>query len=108
MPIRQIQLRDGTVRRQRCRIDNPRVRNEFQQPLKKLLAELLPPELAEIAVPEQRKQHFFLECGFGRRSEENSFLTGEFKNCFGVRHIGQIEQLEETINRVAVVEIRKR
>src|ERR1043166_5210524 len=50
-PVGQIQLRNGGVRRQRRRIQHPRIRRHFQQALKKIFAEILAPEITQVPIP---------------------------------------------------------
>src|SRR5436190_20476665 len=105
MPVRKVQFWNGGLWRQRRRINDPRVRNKFLESTKKALAQLLPPETVQIAIPKQREQHLLLEHWLRRRCEANSFVSSQFKNLFRVRHVGQVEQFKKAIHRVAICKI---
>ena len=51
LPVGQIEFGNDRLRRERSRIDDPGVRNQFQQTVQKTFAQFPPPELAQIAVP---------------------------------------------------------
>ena len=69
MPVGEIQFRNGGLRRHGLGVHQPCVRQGLQEPLEETLAEFLPPEPVQIAVPQQRKQHFFLKNRLGRRRQ---------------------------------------
>ena len=102
LPVGQIQFRDDRLRRERRGIDNPGVGNQLEQPFQKPLAQLAAPEFAQVAVPQQGEQHFFFENRLGRRCEQNAFVDGGGEQLSGDGHVGQVEQFEETIDRVAI------
>ena len=102
LPVGQIELGDDRLRRERSRINDPGVGNQLEQPVQKTFAQLAPPELAQIAVPQKGKQHFLLENRFGRRREPDAFIHRRLEHRVGGGHVRQIEQLEEAIDRFAV------
>ncbi len=57
-PIRQIQFGNRRVRRQRRRVNQPGVGNYFFQPRQKTFAQFLPPEILQIAIPQQARTTF--------------------------------------------------
>jgi len=58
----------------------------------------------QVPVPQQREEHLLLKHRLGAASGEFSFPP-QVQKFFGIGNIGQIEQLEETINCVAVGKI---
>ena len=70
--------------------------------LEKAFAEFLPPEVAQVAIPQQREQHFLFENRFWRRRQTNLFFLRRVAKIFlAFATFGDIEQFEEAIDRVA-------
>src|SRR2546426_201553 len=100
LPIGNVQFRNRRVRGKGRRIDEPGVGQILDQPVKKGASQILPPESLQISIPEQSEKHLFFQQWLGWRREPELFRAGERKNFARSRNIRQIEQFEETINRV--------
>ncbi len=67
------------------------------QPTQRFLAELSAPELSQLAQPEKREQHLFLELRFERRCDANPSLGSGADETVDLGQIRQIEQFKETV-----------
>ena len=90
------------MRRQRCRIHDPGVGRDFLEAVEEGVAQFLPPEVAQVAVPEQREEQLLLEDWFGRRGQADALLARSREEFLRHGHVRQVEQLEEAIDRVAI------
>src|SRR5207244_6979899 len=102
LPIGQAEFGNDRLGWQRRGIEDPGVRDQLQEAAQESFAQFAPPEFAQVTVPQQREQHFFLEDRFRRRRQADVLMAGRVEQGVRRRNVRQVEQLEKPIDRVAV------
>ena len=98
LPILNIKTGVDSIRRERCRVQNPGIGNPSLQGLHASLSKLTHPELPQGSHPEEPHPEFLLQLGLRRRCDGHFPGQGVTKEPLRAGDLWKVEHLEEAVD----------